>query len=135
MNISIQPDRLLVDIQKDFQALFPFLKVEFYKDTHLSGEGTAGKERLDPHVAVGELSAHTLSFSWHVSPESTVSELESSFQEKTGIGLQIFRKSGNNWLQTTTTDYKTLAEQNARGEEMSHKTDLTEEPEDYHEQE
>lgn len=43
---------------------------------------------------------------------------EHHFRENFGIDNQVFRKSANTWLQTTTTDDWTLAEQNKKGEEM-----------------
>jgi tyrosyl-tRNA synthetase len=41
-----------------------------------------------------------------------VAELEGVFAKNFGLSVQVFRKSGNLWLQTTTTDNWTLAEQN-----------------------
>lgn len=46
-----------------------------------------------------------------------VSELESVFTETFGLSVQVFRKLGNVWLQTTTTDNWTLAEQNQKASE------------------
>jgi hypothetical protein len=62
-----------------------------------------------------------------------VSELEELFQEVFGLSVQIFRKSGENWLQTTTTDFWTLNQQNNKGKDMCEKIE-PEEQQDYHEQ-
>ena len=47
--------------------------------------------------------------------ESWKKILESEF-EKLGINIQLFRKSGNVWLQTTTTDHWSIAQQNKEAE-------------------
>ena len=49
----------------------------------------------------------------------TVVDLEQSFSDVFGLGVQIFRKSGKVWLETTVTDGWTLDEQNRQGEALS----------------
>ncbi len=44
-----------------------------------------------------------------------VGEFEQKFLAKYGLNVQVFRKSGNLWMQTTATDSWTLAEQNRKG--------------------
>jgi hypothetical protein len=48
----------------------------------------------------------------------TVEELEKSFLVKFGLNVQVFRKSGKSWLETTITDKWTLEKQNTQGEEL-----------------
>lgn len=65
----------------------------------------------------------------------TVHELEALFQERLGLYIQVFRKSGKVWLETTATDDWTLFKQNLEGRELSEvQVDNREEPADYHEQ-
>jgi hypothetical protein len=47
-----------------------------------------------------------------------VGELENLFAEKFGLYVQLFRKSGKVWLQTTTTDTWTLKEQSKLASEQ-----------------
>jgi hypothetical protein len=42
----------------------------------------------------------------------TVGELEQSFRDIYGLATQVFRKSGNNWIETTETVDWTLEKQN-----------------------
>jgi hypothetical protein len=49
----------------------------------------------------------------------TVTELESRFNTIYGLSVQLFRKSGRAWLETTVTDGWTLEEQNNEGEALS----------------
>jgi len=51
--------------------------------------------------------------------EMTVGELENSFLEKFWLNVQVSRRSGNLWLETTMTDKWTLKQQNDHGRELS----------------
>ena len=50
-----------------------------------------------------------------VNGEMEVSKLEQAFEKKYGLHVQVFRRSGNIWLQTTKTDSWTLEAQNRKG--------------------
>ena len=62
-----------------------------------------------------------------------VKAFEKNWFDSAGIWCQVFRKSGNVWLQTTVTDDMNLKEVNSFGKEMSTTIEKSE-PEDYHEQ-
>jgi len=49
----------------------------------------------------------------------TVGELENLFMDRFGLSVQVFRRSGNLWLETTMTDNWTLKQQNDHGKEIS----------------
>lgn len=104
------------DIQTEFNQKFPYLRLEFYKGKHESGEPSPASKQLDPEKTIGQVrKVHNegeLSIDGHLK----VSTLEDRFWELYGLNVQVFRLSGNLWLQTTTTDQWTLAEQNRKGE-------------------
>ena len=49
----------------------------------------------------------------------TVGDLEQRFQDVYGLSVQVFRKSGKVWLETTVTDNWTLDEQNDKEQSLS----------------
>ncbi|MBK9961781.1 MAG: hypothetical protein IPP06_10775 [Saprospiraceae bacterium] len=49
-------------------------------------------------------------------PSTKVSTLENKFREVFGLHVQVFRKSGNVWIETTVTDDWTLEKQNNEAE-------------------
>ena len=49
----------------------------------------------------------------------TVNQLELLIFSKFGLAAQVFRKSGNVWLETSATDNWTLLQQNNEGAELS----------------
>lgn len=53
-----------------------------------------------------------------ITPHMTVNNLEQTFGDIYGLSVQVFRKSGNAWLETIETDGLTLEEQNKIGEEL-----------------
>ena len=48
-----------------------------------------------------------------------VNKLENIFKDQFNLAVQVFRKSGNLWLETTMTDNWTLQQQNNHGREIS----------------
>jgi len=48
-----------------------------------------------------------------------VSDLEKVLWDQFGLSAQVFRKSGNLWIETSLTDSWTLSRQNKEGKEMS----------------
>ena len=83
--------------------------------SHRVGESSPARERLDGDLLVDEVrSVHTVGH-LHIQEEMSVATLEQQFLEKYGLNAQVFRRSGNLWLQTSATDHWTLAEQNRKG--------------------
>jgi hypothetical protein len=120
MNLFISADRLISETQRDFNTVYPFLKIEFFKNgnvwlhNHAAGKTVSSQKRIkdagfsqhDP----GELFIHDL---------MKVSELEAMFGTRFGLAVQVFRRSGNIWLGTTMTDDWTLKQQNDHGQEIT----------------
>lgn len=117
--LIITDDHKIEDLQKDFTTHFPFLKIEFYAKAHKTGEGNVINERLDASLSIGQV--RNVHESGHVSMHGNlkVSTLEQAFHDVYGLNVQVFRKSGNIWLQTTATDNWTLSEQNETAREHS----------------
>jgi hypothetical protein len=68
-----------------------------------------------------------------IEPEMSVRQVEQAFWNTFGLEVQIFRKSGNKWLMTNSSDLWTLKEQNSKAEEMDLEIEKSEGP-DYKEQ-
>ena len=133
MELIINKNLQLKTIQDEFQAHYPYLKIEFYEKPHREGEGTQTKNTIKPEVTLGMLPGFKKEGQLRVRGTMTVAELENSFCQF-GLNAQVFRKSGELWLQTIQTDNWTLIQQ------LEAAIDMAEEnsgqvPEDYHEQE
>lgn len=111
----ISNEKSIQEIQREFKAHFPYLKIEFYDTEHAAGEGSPpNREYRDQAKTVGEIrkrhNADNLTIHSHVK----VSTIESELYRKYGLNAQIFRRSGTCWLQTIATDHWTLAQQNSK---------------------
>ncbi len=115
MIMIISDNVTLQDIAFEFHRIFPGLKLEFYAQAHEEGEGSPVKERLDPGSSLKQAGKVTTEADLEFDPEMSVSELEQMLAERYGLNAQVFRKSGNLWMQTTSTDHWSLAQQNRKG--------------------
>jgi hypothetical protein len=120
MLLYILSNKTISDVQKDFNSAYPFLKIDFYKTV----EPGFSRKHLAPTMAVkGAGLKHEGVL--EVTDLMTVGQLEKTFKEKFGLQVQVSRKSGNLWLETTISDTWTLKQQNDHGRELSHRNDAS----------
>ena len=121
MQIVINDHRKIFAIQKEFSEVFPYLKLQFFSKPHTKG-GASPKELMKhPAKPLGECRTIHNSGIITITPQMTVANLEQNFNDVYGLSVQVFRKSGNAWLETTVTDNWSLEKQNIQGEELSAK--------------
>ena len=116
MKLSISITRTINDVQQDFNAAYPFLKIEFYPAADKSI--AALKQRLDK-TALLQIAGDRREGEVEITDSMTVGQLEKIFRDRFGIIAQVSRKSGTLWLETTMTDNWTLRQQNDHGKELS----------------
>ncbi|MCX8080373.1 MAG: hypothetical protein N3F09_03955 [Bacteroidia bacterium] len=119
MKISIngKENLCIADIQKEFETAFPYLKIEFFRKKHKSYEGSPKADLLDKNTPINKLTSRKGSIEIH--EDLTVNEVEKIFEDAFGLHVQIFRKSGKSYLETSVTDGWTLKKQNEVGKEIS----------------
>lgn len=119
LNIEISEQRKISDVQKEFNEMFPYLKLEFFTKTHGKREGSEKKYQIDCSKKICDSRKINKKGLITIHPKLTVAELEKAFMENFGLSVQVFRKSGKMWLQSTITDDWTLREQNEHGEALT----------------
>lgn len=119
MKMIINDRRKVFAIQEAFTEQFPYLKLEFFAKPHKPGGGSAKKFIKHGSKTIGECRTIHNNGTITITPEMTVTDLEQRFGDVYGLGVQVFRKSGNVWLETTVTDGWTLKQQNDQGEALS----------------
>jgi hypothetical protein len=118
---SIERQRLIKLIQEEFNSKWPFLKIDYVR----KGGGTSVLSQADSGVAEGEvdrLRAEARRLLWQefaLSDDTLVSELEILLQYEFGLSLQVLRKSGNLWMETSMTRHWTIRQQNQQGAEIA----------------
>lgn len=113
--MKIDQKTKLAEIQLAFNGQFPYLRVEFYKRPHESGEATADREKLDLDLTLEEIANAKWNKGLTFDRNMTISEFEALMHDDFGLNVQVFRRSGNLWLQTTVTDNWSLDVANAKG--------------------
>jgi hypothetical protein len=119
LKILISDERKLIEIQKDFNSYFPFLKLEFFKVPHKIGEGSAKNLLLDSNKLIRDIRSNRPASHLAFKDTMTVNQLEMLIFSEFGLAAQVFRKSGNVWLETSATDNWSLLQQNNEGAELS----------------
>lgn len=120
MHLEIKADRAIKDVQSEFSSIYPYLKLEFFKN------GAVRRDSYSPHSRL--LPSQQLREAWYMQKEEgvlelannmTVLDLENALIDRFGLSVQVFRRSGNLWLETTVTDHWTLKMQNEHGREIT----------------
>lgn len=111
MILKISDDKTLLDIKKAFSRLFPNLKIEFYKVPHREHEGSVNQNLLNETLTIGKVRNIHIDGNLIIYKDSKTTEVENEFKKFYGLNVQIFRRSGRLWLQTTSTDDWTLEQQ------------------------
>ena len=113
VSIVINDLNKILIFQAQFMLAFPYLKLEFflsvpgrkyYLSPCINPEETLGKYRCSPEK-------ENLAITEGMSRE----DLDNKFISTYGLSVQLFRKSGKEWLRVTQTDKWTMAQQNEQG--------------------
>ena len=105
-------------VQKQFNVIYPFLKIEFFTKPHKKFEGSNKKDRYVMNEEINSIETKHTDLKIMLDHRTTVTKMEEAFEKQYGLYVQVFRKSGNVWLETSVTDNWTLDKQNAEGESL-----------------
>ncbi|MBT8327270.1 MAG: hypothetical protein KJP21_06070 [Bacteroidia bacterium] len=111
MKFIIQLDSQLDEIKAKFSDEFKGLKLEFFSKAHNKLEGSPKEDMVTENIALSKLNANLETKEIVIAKEMKVSELEAVFENDFGLHVQVFRKMGRSWIETTRTDNYSLAEQ------------------------
>lgn len=116
MELSIDRDTLIKDVKRAFNELYPYLKLEFFENPSPgNGLGTKAK-KIDENKLVCRISKFNQTGSIDMNAKTLVRQLENDFWNLFGLSVQVYRKSGNLWLETSLTDSWSLEKQNQEAE-------------------
>jgi hypothetical protein len=107
----IRDDKTLGELQREFSAKFPFLRLRFFENENMR----KSQKKLDSSRKIGEVRDLHNEGEVSIHGKIKVKNLEETLANEFGLYAQVFRLSGNLWLQTTSTDEWTLHEQNRKG--------------------
>jgi hypothetical protein len=119
MELHISGEKTIREIQSEFHAIYPFLKLEFFRSSHKTGKPSPKSDVVSAGSAIGVLMNGNRAANIEVNASKTVALLEQEFHSKFGLNVQVFRKSQSLWIETSLTDHWTLGRQNEEGEIFS----------------
>lgn len=135
MQLPVLKNATLGDIQAAFHTAFPQLKLAFFSKTHQKNKGNNAKFLISDHKSlIGNLPGFRAEALLSIELHQRTWEVEKMIEDETGLHVQIFRKSGNLWLETSKSDDFTLAEQIERALQEEQYEQPIVDPMDYREQ-
>lgn len=119
MILKIKDSDLVRDLQASFQEKFPYLRLLFFQKPHGREEASFNKYRLPDDTAIRDIRWRHAVDEIEISGTELTAELEQSFEKLFGLHVQVYRKSGAEWVQTVGTDNLSLRAQNLLGKNSS----------------
>ena len=115
MKLQLKADMPIREVKRQFLENFPYLKLEFYRKGHRPHQGSRLKEQVPDHLPLLEVTGVLKEGVLEFDPAISAGDLEFRLQHQFGLPAQVFRKSGELWLETIHTDELTLEQQNEMG--------------------
>ncbi len=109
--MQITKETHLFNIQLRFQERFPLLKIEFFKSHHDKLQLSPLTDEVMLDLTVGELNADLVEGELLLYGSEATGDFEARLESMFGLHIQVYRKSGINWLQTSNTDEWSLTKQ------------------------
>jgi hypothetical protein len=135
MILQIAPDRSIGDVQMDFAEAFPGLKLAFFSKPHAAYKGSFAKFLIQKaQTPLCEIAPNIQAGILHLEPDLPTWQVERLFEEEFALHVQVFRKSGRTWLETSVSDDLTLEQQQAKAVASEHVRQEFVDPMDYREQ-
>ncbi len=110
-------NHLISQIQEEFNKLYPYLKVVFRQQGNSANALPVTGLHSEEQIRDGVRSL--LEKDIHLMDGMKVSELEDSLEQLFGQRAQVFRRSGNFWMDTQLSRGWTLKQQNDHGQDIS----------------
>ena len=110
--MQIHPNDSIQQLQDRFQAVFPLLQLRFYRAGHQLKEASAQRDEIvDSQRQLSSINPNLEACEIPVHPQTTAGTLEMEFARLLGLHVQVVRKAGKEWIQTTNTDEWALQRQ------------------------
>ncbi len=119
MEILINGSKTISEVQGDFSKEFPFLKLEFFDAPHKEDKALPKSKMFPNTKKLAACRKQQTDGKLIVMKDEKVKDLENELWKNFGLSAQVFRRSGNLWIETSLTDSWTLEQQNREGLEMS----------------
>ena len=112
--MKINKSDTIQNVQEQFANLYKGLNIIFYKKAHDAYENSEKRNELSSSLMLKEVNANFEDAEIQLDKSMSVKAVEAYFEETLGLHIQVLRKSGDVWLQTSSTDDWTLQKQSEK---------------------
>jgi hypothetical protein len=113
-SISITAEKTLDQINEEFKAHFPHLRLKFYTEKHGTSEESSLWDTANMKLPLSKVGNFDHEDHLSLEEDQKVSSFESKFQDMYGLGVQVMYFKDGEWRQTRTSDDWTLGQQNTQ---------------------
>ena len=111
MLLYISDNKTVEDLQDHFNDCFPFLKIEFYKDSDNYFKEGDKSNLIKPHTLIGNVRKKSYSGILDIKSWYKTARVKQELKELFGLNVQIFRLNKDQWIPTCYSDNLTLKQQ------------------------
>jgi hypothetical protein len=111
MVLYLENDTPVKALQDKFNALYPFLQLHFIKTFREDGKPLKKIVKGLPEQRLSEITGTLVPGMVSIEGTCTVAEILDNFRSH-GLAVQVYRKSGTLWVETSLTEDWTLERQN-----------------------
>jgi hypothetical protein len=119
MKLHISDKVTIADLQKEFNSEFPFLKIEFFDIPHTKSARMSRSHMYPANRTLGSCRKKHNEGIIEITADDSVEKLESLLWNEFGLSSEVFRKTGNLWIETSLSNSWTLRLQNDEGKVFS----------------
>lgn len=116
--MKINRNMTVSELNEQFHGQFPHLKIAFFQSKHDKFQGSFDVELVPDDTSLEMLNSELREGSFSINEEMSVADFEAKLESEHGLHIQVYRKSGSQWLQTTVTDNWSLHKQEDKAEEQ-----------------
>jgi hypothetical protein len=117
MLLYISDHKTVEDLQDHFNDCFPYLKIEFYKETDFNGPEKSNM--IKPQALIGTIRKNPNSGVLDIKSWYKTSKIKQDLKDLFGLNVQIFRLHKNGWIPTSYSDDLTLKQQSELAKEYA----------------
>lgn len=110
MLLHINDSKTVEDLQDHFSKCFPYLKIEFYKETG-QPKPYNKSNLISPYTFIGDIRKTSYAGTMDIKSWDKTSKIKQDFKEIYGLNVQVFRVHNGEWIPTTYSDELTLKQQ------------------------
>ena len=115
MILEIDEITTIGELQRHFSASFPFLKLAVCKNVSMINDANKCIEIKDSDTLINTLRTKHREVFLEIHYWQKTGTIEKLFLHKAALHVQLLRKQGEHWIETSGTDELTLEEQNDIG--------------------